>query len=123
MRLGWGGGVIVSILVAAAAFFFGLVNGTYAVSYALLFVGVWTIISAFFFVDIKDRHYYAGWGVVMAALSTFAYLYYTYTIGLLLVAMVILILLYIYAGRTAKNVTAAMSPTSSPGGTPATKPS
>lgn len=123
MKLGWGVGVVVAVLLSVAAYLFDLVNMTYAASYALLFVGIWTIVSAFFLVDVKDRHYYAGWGVVMAALSTFAYLPFAYTVGLLLVAFVILILIYIYAGRTATEVTAAANPPSPAGERPAAKPS
>ncbi len=123
MKLGWGVGVIVAVLLSLAANLFGLINLAYAASYALLFVGIWTVASAFFLVDAKDRHYYAGWGVVMAALSTFAYLPFAYTVGLLLVALVILILIYIYAGRDATTMTAAANSPSPAGGTPAAKPS
>jgi hypothetical protein len=123
LRLTYWIGVIVAVLVVAAAYLFGLVDGTYAVSYALLFVGLWTILSAFFTIDAKDRYYYSGWGVIFAVLSTFAYLPFAYTVGLLLVALVILILIYVYAGSTAKRITAAATPPSSTGNTPAAKPS
>ncbi len=114
--------MIIGVLIPLAAFFFGFVNLNYLVSFALLLVGLWTIVSAFLVVELKDRHYYSGWGVVVTVLSTFAYLPFAYTVGLLLVALVVLILMYVYAGRTEKMISAAASPPSSPGGTPAANP-
>ncbi len=118
-RLGWGAGVIIAVLLSAAAFLFNLVNISTTISLAFLLVGLWTITSAFFVVERKDRTFYAGWGVVLAVLSLFEFLGPAYTIGLLLVAVVALILLYAYTGRAGKELTAATHPPTSAGGTPA----
>lgn len=118
MKLGWGAGVTVAILLSIAAYLFDLVDLTHMVSLALLLVGLWTIAGALFVVEPKDRNYYAGWGVVLAVLSLFAFLPLAYTIGLLLVAIVALIFLYAYGNRTGKLVTAA-TPSPAAGGTPA----
>jgi hypothetical protein len=119
LRLGWGAGVAIAILLSLAAYFFGLVDLTHMVSLALLVVGLWTIGGALFVVERKDRNYYAGWGIVLAVLSSFAYLPLNYAIGLLLVAIVALILLYAYVGRTGKLLTAATNPPPAGGGRPA----
>jgi len=108
----------VAVLVSAAAYLFGL-HANYAVSLMLLLLGLWTVISAIFLVDRKDRWYYTGWGVVIAFLSLFAFLPAGYTIGLILIAIVALILLYVYVGGTSKMITAARSPPSPAGETPA----
>ena len=118
-RLSWGVGVIVAILLSVAVLSFGLVNLSHAASLGLFLVGLWTIASAFFLVERKDRWYYSGWGVVLAFLSTFAYLPAGYAIGLVLVAIVALILLYVYLGGTSKMLTAARAPTTPAGETPA----
>ncbi len=118
-RLGWGAGIIVAILLSAAAFSFGLVDLDRTISLGLLLVGLWTIVCALFLVDQKDRWYYSGWGVVLAFLSLFAVLPAGYTIGLVLIAIVALILLYVYVGGSGRMVTAARAPPAPAGGTPA----
>jgi len=118
-RLGWGVGIIVAILISAAAYSFGLVGPYYTISLGLLLIGLWTIVCAFILVDQKDQWYYSGWGVVLAFLSSFAYLPRGYTIGLVLIAIVALILLYVYVGGTSKMITAARAPPSQAGETPA----
>jgi hypothetical protein len=57
--------------------------------------------------------------VVLAFLSSFAFLPAGYTIGLVLIAIVMLILLYVYMGGRSKMITAAKVPPSPAGGTPA----
>jgi diacylglycerol kinase len=118
-RVSWGVGVVVAILLSVAVYSFGLIDLYYTISLGLLLVGLWTIVCAFFLVDRKDQWYYSGWGVVLAFLSSFAYLPHGYTIGLVLIAIVALILLYVYVGGTSKMITAASVPTSTAGGTPA----
>ena len=117
-RLGWGVGIIVAILLSAAAYSFGL-HANYTISLGLLLVGLWTIVCALFLVDQKDRWYYSGWGVVLAFLSLFAFLPAGYTIGLVLIAIVALILLYVYVGGSSKMITAARTAPAPAGGTPA----
>jgi hypothetical protein len=119
LRLGWGVGVIIAVLLSASAYLFNLVDAIHTVSLVLLLVGLWTIGGALFIVEPKDKKYYGGWGVVLAFLSLFAFIPLQYTIGLLLIAIVALILLYAYVGRSSKMVTAATSPPSPVGGTPA----
>jgi hypothetical protein len=89
------------------------------ISLGLLLVGLWTVVCALLLVAQKDRWYYSGWGVVLAFLSSFAYLPAGYTIGLVLIAIVALILLYVYVGQSSKMITAARTPTAPAGETPA----
>lgn len=107
MRLGWGIGTIVAILVSAAVYSFGFVGFRDTISVFLLLEGLWTIVCALVVVDRKDGWYYAGWGVVLAFLSSFAVLPAGYTIGLVLIAIVMLILLYVYMGGRSKIVAAS----------------
>ncbi|MGD0396059.1 MAG: hypothetical protein ABSB26_04015 [Nitrososphaerales archaeon] len=118
-RLGWGVGIIVAILLSAAAYSFGLVGPDRTISLGLLLVGLWTVVTGLFLVDQKDRWYYSGWGVILAFLSLFAFLPAGYTIGLVLIAIVALILLYVYVGGSGKMITAARPAPAPAGGTPA----
>ena len=119
VRLSWGIGTIVAILVSAAVYSFGIVGLKDAVSLVLLLEGLWTIVCAIVVVERRDGWYYAGWGVVLAFLSTFAFLPTGYTIGLILISIVMLILLYVYMGGRSKIITASKVTPSPAGETPA----
>ncbi len=119
MKISWGVGVIIAILLSLAALLFGL-SATLSISLFLLLSGLWTVVAGLSLVDRKDRTYYTAWGVVVAILSLFAYLPLQYTIGLVLVAIVALILVTAYAGRSGKIYAAtSQSPPASTGETPA----
>jgi len=119
MRPGWGVGTIVAILLSVAVYLFGIVDFSRMVSLILLLCGLWTLVSAFTIVERKDRSYYSGWGIVIAALSLFDYIQLTYTIALILLAIVALIIINVYIGKTPKIYEAATNPTPAGGGTPA----
>ncbi len=119
MKLGWGVGTIVAILLSVAVYLFGVVNLRGMVSLLLALSGLWTLVAAFAIVERKDRSYYTGWGVVIAALSLFDFIPLSYTIGLVLLAIVALIIIYVYVGRAPKMYTAAANSPAPAGGTPA----
>jgi hypothetical protein len=118
----WGVGAVIAVLLPAAAYLFNLAGLSQMFSLILLFLGLWTLVSAFSLVETGDRYYYAGWGVVMAALSLFYYIPVNYAFGLILLAIVALILLNVYVGRSGKMLKAATSPPPPAGDTPAAAP-
>jgi len=122
LKPGWGVGAIVAVLISIAVYLFGIINFLGMISMMLLLVGLWTLVAAFVIVDIKDRSYYMGWGVVVAALSLFDFIPFNYTIALVLMAVVVLILINVYLGRAPKMYNAATSSTPAGGGTPAAQP-
>ncbi len=120
MRIGWGMGEVIVVLLSLISYLFGVTNATYTGSLLLLLTGVWTVAAGFFIVDRKDRTYYSSWGVVIAVLSAFAFLPTDYAIGLVLVAIVALILLTAFGYRSGKMFTAATGSSTGPAGeTPA----
>lgn len=119
MKPGWGVGVIVAILLSVAVYLLGVVNLGGMVSVLLLLSGLWTLVAAFVIVERKDRSYYSGWGVVIAALSLFDFIPLNYTIALVLLAIVALIIINVYVGKAPKMFTAATNPPSPAGETPA----
>lgn len=126
MKASWGIGVGVGILASLAAYFFGVFGSfttlqavEYLFSTMFLLIGIWTLVSAFAIVEVKDRTFYALWGVILAAVSLFAYVPANYAIGILLVALIVLILLVFYSGRTQKEFTTATRPAAPAGDTPA----
>ncbi len=106
-RIGWGVGTVIALLLTAAVYSFGVLKGLDAVGLFLLLEGLWTVACGLLFVEVKDRGYYTGWGVVLALLSLFPYIPAGYTIGLVLVAVVILIVVFTYAGKTRSTAAAA----------------
>lgn len=119
MKLGYGAGIIIVILLSVAAFLVGVVSLLQTISLVLLLGGLWTVVAAFTIFDVGERSFYLGWGVVAAALSTFdLFNNANYTIALLLIAIVALILINVYLGRTPKMLNAANTPPAG-GGTPA----
>ena len=121
MRMSWGVGALVSVLLGVVVFLFGILSLEQSISLMLLLVGLWTVAVAFTAAESKDRSYYSGWGVVIAFLSLFAYIPFNYTLGLLLLAVVALILLNVFMGRAPKTFTAATNPPRPAGETPAAK--
>jgi hypothetical protein len=119
LKLGYGAGIVIVVLVSVAAFLVGLVSALQMIALMLLLGGLWTVVAAFTIFDVSERSFYLGWGVVAAALSTFnIFNNSSYTIALILIAIVALILINVYIGRTPKMYQAANAPPAA-GGTPA----
>lgn len=119
-------GVGVAVLISLAVYFFDFF-GTFTTLQAVeqmfstifLLVGIWTLVAAFAIVDVKDRTFFALWGVILSCVSLFAYVPANYAIGILLVALVVLILLVYFSGRSQKEFTTATAPPRSAADTPA----
>jgi hypothetical protein len=107
------------ILISLISYFFGFTDPKFTLSLLLLLSGVWTLIAGIVIVEKRDRTFYSSWGVVVAVLSSFAFLPTNYTIGLVLVAIVALILVTAFGHRSERVYTAATSPPSHAGETPA----
>lgn len=120
MKVSWGVGEIVAILLSLIYYLFLLPEPKYALSLFLLLSGLWTLVAGLVLVERKDRTYYSSWGVVVAVLSSFAFLQPNYALGLVLVAIVALILLTAFNYRSGKMYTAAtQSSPSTAGDSPA----
>ena len=120
MKLGYGAGVLIVVLLCAAVYLFGVIDFYRMVALMLLLGGLWTVVAAFTIFDVSERSFYMGWGVVVAALSTFdVFNNFNYTIALILIAIVALILINVYIARTPRMYSAATTSTPAAGGTPA----
>lgn len=119
MKPSWGVGVVVAILISIAVGLLGEEGIQWTLSVILLLVGVWTIVSAFAFVEAKDKNYYAGWGIIISGLSLTYIIPLQDAIALILLAMVVLILVTVYSGRRPKAIMAATNRPAPAGETPA----
>jgi len=111
--------MVVVVLLSVSLGLLGSLSPQGTVSLLLLLAGLWTIAAAFFVVDRKDRSYYTGWGVVIAALSLSYLVQFQYELALILLAIVALIIINIYIGKTPKIYEAATNPPPPGGPTPA----
>lgn len=123
MKPGWGVGAVVAVLLSLAAYLFNITDALRTVSLMLLLAGLWTITTALALVEPKDRNFYAGWGIVVAFLSLFAYIPLNYTFGLIVLAVVALIVLSVFVGRTPRVIAQTTSRPQPAGETPAANPS
>jgi len=126
MRVGWGLGAAVGLLIPLAFFFFGTLGsltdvGTLERLLAIIFLltGGWTLAFAVFIGESKDRLYYGVWGLVLAGLSLFDVVPPGDAIGIFIIAIVVLILLRVYTSRNQEMVTAGPATKATPGATPA----
>ncbi len=74
MKPSWGVGTTIAVLLSIVVYLVGIVDLRGMVSLALLLCGLWTLVAAFTIVEQKDRNYYSGWGIVIAALSLFEFI-------------------------------------------------
>lgn len=119
MRISWGVGEVVVVLVSLISYLFNLTSGWFTLSLFLLLSGLWTLGAGLFLVERRDRTFYSAWGVVVAVLSAFAFLPPNYAAGLVLVAVVALILLTALNYRSGKLFTAVAGSPTPAGDTPA----
>ncbi len=119
MKPGWGVGTVIAIVLSISVYLLGIVDLRGLVFLILLLSGLWTLVSAFAIVERKDRSYYSGWGIVIAALSLFDFIPLNYTIALVLLAIIALIIINVYIGKAPKMFTTATSSPAPAGGTPA----
>ncbi|HEV2226536.1 MAG TPA: hypothetical protein VGR56_07010 [Nitrososphaerales archaeon] len=122
MKPGWGIGTVIAIVLSVVVYLLGFVDLRGLVSLILLLCGLWTLVSAFVIVERKDRSYYSGWGIVLAALSLFDFIPLNYTIALILLAIVALIIINVYVGKAPKMFEAATNSPAPVGDTPAALP-
>jgi len=90
-RIGFGIGLIATVLLPLALLLFGMLKFNQTISAILLLSGLWTFVFGLFMPK-AERLYYSGFGVVIALLSTFLFIQFRYTLGLVLVAFVVLAL-------------------------------
>ena len=91
MKPSLGIGVILATLVALVLYLFGVVDLVWLAALLLLFNGVWIAVYGVVQAERSGRLYYAGWGLIMAGLSTFVVLPLTYTLGVTLVLIIVVI--------------------------------
>jgi len=91
LKPSFGIGIILATLVSLVVFLFGLVNYAWLAALLLLLNGLWILVYGAIEAERRDKLYYAGWGLIMAGLSTFVVLPPAYTLGVVLVLIIAVI--------------------------------
>ncbi len=88
MRVAYGEGIIVAIILPFVFLLVGLINLDDTLFLVLLLFGLWTFLSAFLLARASERNFYITWGLVLACLSTVFIISIGYAIALVLVAII-----------------------------------
>lgn len=102
MRVGFGIGIVIGILLPVALFLFGLLSFTDALAGVFLLVGLWTLAFGMMWGRAADKLYNAGWGLVIATFSSLAVLPLRYFLGLELVVVIAMTVIYAM-GRSSRK--------------------
>lgn len=97
------------MLISLALLLFNVLSTVNAVAAMLLLNGLWFIVFGVSFSAERERMYFIGWGLVVAVLSTFAFLQWQYALGLEVVAVLVVVLatVFVRPGTKAPSVTQA----------------
>ncbi len=95
MKISFGLGVAISVLVPLSLTLFNILSPTEGVSVFLLLFGIWGVIFGMTMAGRSSRLYYAGWGLVLMAFSSFIVLPVTYVLGLVAVVILVVVITYI----------------------------
>jgi hypothetical protein len=100
MRLAYGEGVIVAILAPFIVLLFGKITVLQTFFAVFLLVGLWTLVSAFLLMALKDRIYYITWGLILSSFSSTFIIHIQYAVALILIAIIAALLINV---ATRKN--------------------
>lgn len=88
MRVAYGEGVIVAIILPFVFLLVGLIKLDDTLFLVLLLFGLWTLVSALLLARLSERNFYLTWGLVLSCLSTVFVINVAYAIALVLIAII-----------------------------------
>ncbi|MGA2874762.1 MAG: hypothetical protein ABSE82_04390 [Nitrososphaerales archaeon] len=100
MRMAYGEGVVVAILLPFVLFLLGVVSLSVTLFLCLIFFGVWTLISAFLLARKVERNFFLTWGLIISCASTIFVIQLSYAIALILIAIIASVFIYVSARKT-----------------------
>jgi hypothetical protein len=88
MRIAYGEGVIVAIILPFVFLLLGLIKLYDTLFLVLLLFGLWTIVSALVLARLSERNFYLTWGLILSCISTIFVIQVAYAIALVLIAII-----------------------------------
>lgn len=98
MRVSFGLGLIVCVLVPIVLLLFGVIDISQSASAILLLAGLWAVVFGLAFGRGPDRLYNVGVGLIVIAISTFLFLPLAYVVGLVLIVVILIVLAAFFSG-------------------------
>jgi len=87
LRLAYGEGVLVAILAPFIVLLFGKITVLQTFFAVFLLLGLWTLVSAFLLMAVKDRIFYITWGLILSGISSAFIIHIQYAVAFILIAI------------------------------------
>jgi hypothetical protein len=107
-------GIIVAILVSLALYLFNALSPINAFGAVFLLSGLWVLVFGVAFATARDRLFLAGWGLVIAVLSSFAVLPVQYALGLEVIVVLVIVLLSVFMRPGSRTPPASSAQSAAP---------
>jgi hypothetical protein len=92
LKISFGMGLILCVLVPIVLLLFGSLTISQTASGILLLAGLWAVAHGLAFGRSSDRLYNVGAGVIVVAISTFIFFPVEYVLGFVLIAVIVIVL-------------------------------
>ena len=99
MRIAYGEGIVVAVLLPIVLYVFHVVSFYYALFLVVLLFGLWTVVSSFLLVGREELRVYLVWGVILSCASSIFVIAFAYALGLILIAIIASVFVFVSARR------------------------
>jgi FtsH-binding integral membrane protein len=103
LKLAYGEGLILAVLIPVVLLLVGLLAISLTVFLIFLLAGAWTIVSAFAFGKSSERMFYIAWGLVLASVASFFVLKLQYAVAILVLVVIASVLLNVASRGKGKD--------------------
>jgi hypothetical protein len=105
MRLAYGEGVIIALLAPFVVYLFGKISILQTLFSVFALLGIWTLVSAFLLMAVKERIYYLSWGLILLGISSAFIVHIQYAIGFILIAIIAALLINVATRKSEPKTT------------------
>jgi hypothetical protein len=95
MRIAYGEGIVVAILLPVVLFLFGLVRIYFSLFLIVLLFGLWTIVASFLLVRREELRPYLTWGLILSCASSIFVISLAYAIAIILVGVIASVFVFV----------------------------
>jgi len=95
MRIAYGEGGVVAILLPFVLLFLGLLTALMTFFLIFFLFGVWSLVSSFVLAKKEERNIYLTWGLILSCASTIFVISISYAIALILIAIIASLFIFV----------------------------
>lgn len=103
MRLAYGEGVILAVLVPFVVYLFGKITILQTFFSVFALIGLWTLISALILMGARERIYYLTWGLILLSISSAFVTRIQYAVAFILLAIIASLLINVTTRKSGPN--------------------